>query len=266
MPFFRQFQHLLPKAKVWRLPVGSTIRKFFQGLSGFGSDVREYADDVFDDANPTLTRELPEWQKQFGLYPVGSDADQRLALASAWQQQGGQSPHYLQDAVRAAGFDVYLHEWWTGTSFTQVCCHDDLAECGEPSAQCGGGNITRFVRNPLDYTDQPLIGTVQCGNAPPTSSTPIPAPFAIAQCGEPNARCNRFLANDPDYLVNLDFSNNAPPPIPNDPTKWVFFHYWGAATFPNRAEVDADRQAEFERLILKLRPANNWIVTLIDYV
>ncbi len=99
----------------------------------------------------------------------------------------------------------------------------------------------------------PLIGTVQCGDPD-------------AYCGNPDAQCNGFLVNDPGYIVNLDLTPRPPPRVPENPARWPFFLYIGGETFPDHAEVDETRRAEFERLLLKLRPAQQWVVTLVDYV
>lgn len=228
--YLRLLQHLLPDGLAWRTTIiGKALRKFLDGLSTSFESARDYIDLVYTDRLPTSTRALDEWEAQFGLTAASTDAARRLALASAWSAQGGQSPRYLQDTVRAAGFDVYLHEWWVPPNV-------------DP----------RTARDPRTYTTQPLIGTVQCGEP-------------LAQCGEPTALCNRFLANEPGYLVNRNLTNEAPPPVPDDPATWPYFLYWGGETFPNPAVIPASRRAEFEQLILRICPAHLWLVTLVEY-
>jgi hypothetical protein len=206
------------------------LTKLVDGLSAPFASARDFVDFVHEDRQPSTTRALAEWENQFGLVASASDVDRRAALASAWSATGGQSPRYLQDVVRAAGFDVYIHEWWVPPNVAP-----------------------RTARNPRDYTSDPLVGTVQCGEA-------------VAQCGEPNAQCNAFLANDIGYIVNLDLTGNAPPPVPNNTALWPFFIYWGAATFGVAADVPAARRDEFERLLRRLCPAHCWIVTIVTYV
>jgi hypothetical protein len=154
----------------------------------------------------------------------------------------------------------------------QPCCGEPLARCGEPLALCASRSYRWFVRNPLLYTTQPQVGTQQCSalsDQPACSDLPD-AP-----------RANRFLANNPGYLVNLDLSPNAPPAIPDDehavtkapkfahdwePRYWPYFIYIGAASFPTRVSIPASRRAELERLVLRLRPTHQWVVMLVDYV
>lgn len=232
--FLRIFQHLLPNALAWRLVVQKTLRNWFEGLAGLPADIRAFADAAYEDLFPSTTRQLAEWERQFGLLAGTSDADRRAQIAGAWQATGGQSPRYLQDTVRAAGFDVYIHEWWDTGSLPTV-----------------------VARNPRTYTNDPVLGTNRCsGFASQRTCSAFPGD---------QARCNRFLANETHYLVNKNLTLNAPPPVPTDPDTWPYFLYWGGATFPDHATVPEERRAEFERLLLKLCPAQQWLVTLVDY-
>lgn len=227
MSFVRTFEHLLPDAAAWRLWVGKRLRQFFEGLTGAPQAAREFVDDVYDDLFPSTTRALPLWEQQFALGGSTDDAVRRQKLDAAWKATGGQSPQYLQDVIQAAGFDLYIHEWWSS---------------GPPYV----------ARDPRLYTTRPLIGTVQCGEA-------------FAQCGERDAQCNAFLANDPGYLVNLDLTPRPPPPVPDDPDTWPYFLYFGGAVFGDIAYVPAARRAELEELLLRLCPTQHWIVLLVTW-
>jgi hypothetical protein len=241
--FFRVFKHLLPSGAAWSLTIEKTLRRFFMGLSEQPQLTKDYIDLVYLDLFPETTRELNEWERQFGL-PLTNMLSPpavvtgRLLLAAEWKATGGQSRSYIQGVLQAAGFDVYVHEWWSS---------------GPPYV----------ARDPRDYTEQPLIGSWQCtgfdGGGLPLPTQPQCSGFAT------QPQCNRWLANETHYLVNLDLTRRAPPPIPDDPTKWPYFVYVGGETFGTNATVDIARRAEFERLILKLRPLQNWIVTLVDY-
>lgn len=226
--FFRQLTELLPDGTAWRAVAKKGLRRLLEGLAEAPAAFRDYADATFADRFPATTRDLAGWERQFGLLPAGDESARRLQLAAAWRAQGGQSPRYLQDVLRTAGFDVYVHEWW------------------QP------GTSPRVARDPRSYTTRPRFGSTQCGQ-----------PWA--QCGEPSAFCNRWLANEPDYLVNRNLTNEAPPPIPDAPSAWPYFVYVGAATFGQRASVPLARRSEFERLLLKLFPVHTWIVTLVNY-
>ena len=237
MLFFRILGHLLPDATAWRIVVQKRLRSLLEGLSEEPANIRAATDEVYADRFPETTRALAEWEDEFGLPRTGTEAERRQQLAAAWQAQGGQSPRYLQDTMQAAGFDVYLHEWW------------------EP------GTMPRVVRDPREYTDQPLIGTVQC--TPVELDGPLCTPRLLD--GAPQPQCNRWLVNDPGYLVNLNLTPIAPPPVPDDPNRWPYFLYWCGETFGEPAEIPAARRGEFERLLLKICPAHLWLVTIVTY-
>jgi hypothetical protein len=228
MLYLRIFQHLLPRAEAWKITTEKTLRKFFEGLAESYRDVRVYIDLVYEDLFPTSTRALDLWEQHFGLLRGPTEQARRMNVDAAWKATGGQSPRYIQDVLQAAGFDVYVHEWWDGT---------------EP----------RVRRDPRLYTSPPAIGTVQCGEP-------------LALCGEPSAVCDGFLANDPGYLVNETLTLRPPPPIPANDDFWPYFLYVGGEVFGTPALIDASRKREFERLVLKICPAHLWIVLLVEYI
>ncbi len=67
MSFFRIFQHLLPSGQAWRVAIDKTLRRFFLGLSQQPELTKAYIDDVYLDLFPETTRQLNEWERQFGL-------------------------------------------------------------------------------------------------------------------------------------------------------------------------------------------------------
>jgi hypothetical protein len=240
MGFFRIFQHLLPTGAAWRTTTSKALRRLLQGLAGAPEDARDFVDAVHADIFPDTTTQLAEWEAQFGLAPAADDASRRLALAAEWAATGGQSPRYIQDVLQTAGFPVYVHEWWSS---------------GPPYV----------ARDPHAYTLVPLIGSVQCtatgiAGQPQCGDGSVDVDTAVNQY-----QCDRFLMNDPHYIVNENLTDVAPPPIPSDPNTWRYFIYIGASNFPDHIAIPAARRAEFKRLILKLRPLQNWIVTLIDF-
>lgn len=240
MSLFPTLRKLLPDAKAWRLSIGTRIRQFFEGLAEEPGAIREYADRVFLDAFAPTTRHLSTWERQFGHITIGqSESARRLDLAASWAATGGQDPNYIQGQLQTAGFDVYVHSWWES------------------------GPDPWVPRNPLDYAFQPLIGIYQCEEEPGYEEPPTQWE-AFDGPGAPH--CNGFLANNTRYLVNDDLTQRAPPRIPTDPSRWPMFVYVGGETFSDDANVSASRRAEFERMLLKLMPTEQWIVTIVDYV
>lgn len=258
MPFFRIIQHLLPRAKPWRLADGTQIRQFFQGLADacdFEESVdgttyygpRTFFDLIWYDLFADTTRELEQWEREFGLFVAADDTEsmRRANLDAEWQAQGAQDPAYIQEILQTAGFELYVHEWWSS---------------GHP-----------FVaRDPRNYADQAKTGTITARNDIAIDPNQV---TACEEKGTYQATANNFLGSWPRYLVNEDLSQRAPPPLPDDPSKWPYFIYIGPATLleydPFAASVvsiPTARQYELKRLLLKLCPAQQWIVLMVDWI
>jgi hypothetical protein len=239
----RLIEHLLPRSIAWTLQpgphegrIGKRLRQYFEGLAGLPHDIRIFIDRVLLDVFPDTTRELAAWETQFGLRPGGSEPERRAKLEQAWSMSGGQSPDYIQRTIQDAGFtDVFVHEWWAS---------------GPPYV----------ARNPFDYIGELLIGTYQCeGSTPWECFDPAP--------GQPLApHCDDTLVSDPGYIVNLDLTRRAPPPMPTDPARWPYVLYLAGETFPDPALVPASRVAELKELILRVKPTQQWIVLIITEV
>lgn len=498
--FYRIFQHLLPTGKAFRLTPKKTLGKFFLGLAGFAKDARAFVDQIWLDIFPVSTRQLPAWEHQHGLYAQGTEEDRIATLRAEWQAQGGQSLQYLQGLMRAAGFEVTLHEHWArgrspydlggayyskrnllgGSAFSEMRSFDfgdrgrsifclvryqgawllvrldlprpyrleniafwrqaisldgldtspeavklrpdgfgffllggstrrvyelslsvpwDLnttqfaggsldvsAQEGSPTCMapswdgrhlyvagsieatlfqydlstpwqlgiagyggksyapsgsqifgvetdrdgdalfvledgptlrqyalgdpddvstaepgpaldvsaeaadmvdvvfggnggqvpgydngtvllCGSASANFYqysvadyeVRNPHDYLRAPNLGRITCGGVTNTCQGDYP--------GVPNVDvvCSTDTTSDSDYLVNKDLTNRAPPPIPQDPNTWPYFFYVGGEEFGQAVSVAAARKNEFERLLLKFRPAQLWIGLFVHY-
>lgn len=271
MMFLRIFKHLLPNARAWRITVDKKLRQFFEGLSGSGDNVKTFFDNVWLDIFPQSTREIDQWEQQFGLRDTGiTEQERRDRLDATWKALGGQDPRYIQDTLQANGFDVYVHEWWeSGTEpapgvkqcvtprnplmwlrreFTGVSL---LVECGEPLAQCGepfaqSGNSLQ----PLGY---PLVNKVF-----------ETIPDLLTLCGEPLAQCGELEASCGNYFEFREVLREYI--VPNDPAKWPYFLYIGGETFGTLAQVDPKRRDEFEALCLKICPAQQWLGILVEYV
>lgn len=337
--FFRIFQHLLPRTRAWSLTVDRALRRFFLGLSEEPAAVRKAADAVFWDLFPATTRSPELWERQFGLPGTGTLSARRKALAAAWRVAAGQSPRALEDALQAAGFPVYVHEWW----WDEQVIGDELTAAGGPALPVtlsgryhqltglrievtdysgptdppvigvasleirvsldGGatwtapieespftgwtleipgapGALVHFpaqeyyplapfeptllpllphvARDPRLYAEQPLTGSFQCEATDPPECVSDDTPGA--------AYCNEFLAVDPHYLVNLDLTRRAPLPLPADPDRWRYVFYLGGESFPERARIDRGARRIFETLVQKLKPSQQWVVLLVDFV
>ncbi len=272
MDFLRLYQHLLPDGRAWRTTVNKRLRQFLEGLTVVPEGVKQSADSVWEDLLPETTDELDEWERQFGLPGnVVTEEARRLRLAATWRSLvGGQSPRYIQDTLRASGFDVYVHEWWQPSTpptpgsfgnptprnpllvlrkeFTDLAL---LVECGEVLAQCG--EALAEAGESLTPRGYPLVNIV-------VQTVPDLLPLcgeALAEAGEESAICGNYFTfkdEQKNYIV------------PSDPEKWPYFLYIGAQDYGDLARVDPKRRDEFEALCLKICPAQQWLGVLVEYV
>jgi len=117
------------------------------------------------------------------------------------------------------------------------------------------------ARDPRDYAQQPSFGIYQCeGGGSPWQCFDSGPGESLAP------HCDVTLATDPGYLVNLDLTRRAPPAIPNDPSRWPYFLYLSGVNFPDRAPVPSSRIAELKELVLRIVPAQQWIILLVEPV
>ncbi len=263
MIFLRIFKHLLPNARAWRITVDKQLREFFEGLSGVGSDVKTFVDEVWLDIFPETTRELGTWENQFGLRDTGlTEQGRRDRLDATWKALGGQDPKYIQDTLQANGFNVFVHEWWEpGTEpavgikqcvtprnpFT-VLRNDNIESgltitCGNPAATCGNPAATSgSSTEPVGY---PLVNKLQQS-----------VPKYKVTCGNPAVTCGSFeIFHDVEKRYFIPF----------DSLKWPYFLYIGGETFGDIAQISTQRKNEFEALCLKICPAQQWLGIIVEY-
>ena len=256
------FKHILPRSRAWSLTANKPLRQLFEALLSLVTDARLFSDRVLNDQNPQLTRLLPDYEAQFGLPDINtSEQVRRDRLEAEWSALGGQSPRYIQDTLQAAGFDVYVHDWW------------QLPVVGSP-----------VPRNPLTYLsgDQDDIAYLMNEGAADVQDNDAVSQdgSAITPRGYPLVNIISTVNQDSMSDGSEEFEDGGLPAedgglfltydrqryeIPNDPTKWPFFIYIGGQSFPNVATVLESRRDEFERLCLKICPTGLWIGILVEY-
>ena len=270
MSWLDVFQHLLPNARAWRITVEKQLRQFFEGLAGLPADVRTFLDSIFDDIDPQKTRQLDEWETQFALPATGlTEQERRDRLDATWKALGGQDPRYVEDTLQAAGFDVYVHEWWEPTGGTPAggsvdgdvtpVARDPFAYlwdgaaprqfvgCGHDLLYCGGDST--FANSQNDVPGYPLVNKIV------VASNAIGCGHDLLYCGgdEAAAATGELTYRRKQYT------------IPTDPTKYPYFLYIGGQTFPDQATVPTSRRDEFEDMCLKICPTEQWLGILTDY-
>lgn len=271
MIWLRVYENLLPRAKAWQITIDKKLRRFFLGITDLPQSVQDYQDKVWNDYRPRETTKLKLWEDQFALLPYGlTEQQKRDRLDATWKAQGGQDPRYIQDTLRSAGFDVYVHEWW------------------ETASRATGGSVNRddvpVARNPFDYLYDGTAGLrylmydggvdAQDGDAASqdgSTNTPLGYPLV-----------NKVIISSEDiigdgYTGMQDGSDDAQDgglsiaykrkryAMPVDASKYPYFLYIGDETFPNIADIEESRREEFEDLCLKICPCEQWLGILVNY-
>jgi hypothetical protein len=229
---FNLFKHLLPHAEAWTITIDKVLRQLFEGTAPSFEDAREWFDLIWLDLFPQTTRHLTQWESQFGLtngLNILLEQDRRNRLEANWQATGGQSPYYIQTTLRAAGFDVYVYDWWSSV--------------GPPPVERDPALANYLLVNKL-YT---AVVDYEVG------------------CGEPDMECGEAIAECGENNGIIFDRTEYPWPGFYDPWRKKYVYYICGPTFGSEAVVPIDRLDEFEDLVLKLSPEHLWIGMYVRY-
>ena len=266
MDWLNVFKHLLPNARAWRIAIDKALRQFFDGLTDLPAGIQNFYDLIYLDLLPQSTRQLSLWEDQFALPETGlTEQERRDRLDATWKALGGQAPRYLQDTLQAAGFDVYVHEWWDPINEppvgVQVC-----VPARNPHLYLTGGapgvGLLMFDGG-ADSQDGDTVS--QDGS----TSTPVGYPLVnkvvtqgFISDGNPEMQDGDAQAQDGAIVNDFVFKTYI---LPTDPDKYHYFLYIGGATFPDQAAIPLSRRDEFEDLCLKICPLQLWLGILVTY-
>lgn len=227
--FLRILKHLLPRGRAFKITTDKPLRDFMIAVAEFFDLIRAHFDNIYDDTLPAYTRRLDDYEEQFALPPsITDDSLRRQRLDAAWKATGGQSARYIQDTLRGAGFDVYVHECFPP---------GDTGAIRDPNGILRGGSTS--------ITWQARSGAIRSGST--------------------EARSGNFQGVQGFAVSNIIGGATTPPPIPSDPTLWPYFMYVGAETFPGIANVAPARRDEFLALCMKICPCHLWLGVLVEF-
>lgn len=224
------------------------IRRFFIGLSGLPTSVRSFADLIWFDIFPSTTRQLSEWEVEFGLPNTGlTEPERRERLANSWASQGGQTVAYIQSVLNGAGFDVKVWE---------SVAPGDVPPAG--SATCP------TVINPLAHLDPtstdpvpPLGYALPNGTYVTEINNTMECGELVMECGEPEAECGQYSGYSETPTPHI---------VTNDPDKNPFYLYISGDTINDVAQIPQIRRQEFEELCLRIRPTSSWLGLKVEYI
>ncbi len=288
--FFKILKHLLPKSEVWKIVIEKILKKFFQGITVFPKDIKDFVDNVYGDIFPQITRELQKWENQFNIILGKTEQERRDNITGRWRAQGGQGLDYLQDVLQSAGYNVFVHQWWYDTDPITVYYGNTgytNAYTGNPNCDTGHEIILDYsIRNPNEYLENENLPIYQAYTGGPTDTGSPDGETGVLLSGTGKLLVNKgasfvdiryqsYTGNPDDDTGNPDSETGViyeivfseiTYDVPTNVDDFSYILYIGAETFPEFAQIDADQQDEFERVILTYFPAYEWVGLLIDYI
>jgi hypothetical protein len=228
---------LLPPGTLYALDEQGDLHKLFEAIAENQVDVTDFLRNLAHVRDPNETPYLEELEWDLGVLSDfdQTDATRRAQLASSEynRTENGGTAQSLEELLRNAGFDVYVH-------------------VNDPSVDPALFPGDLLLNGPIVTLNPAYLA--QCGG--PTTV-----------CGNINACCGRFdnynrgeltyvLSSDPDTWPFVFFVGGA---ATRDPGT-------DALTAIAPANVPADRKEQFRRFILQIKPIETWAVLVINYV
>lgn len=229
-------RQLYPRARSFKMPFGGTFQKMHEALAI--SEARAYSDglsilDAILPDNDNFTEDdASDWERRLGIYSSGavSLADRKAAIKRKINHPGTikarQNWLYIQEQLRAAGFDVYVYE----NLFEE-------SPLGSPPA----GYV-----NKKPYQ---IIGSI--------AGAAVHSPIVRHGAVRHKSSYRNFVANDVDEALDRTFMIGS---------SYMFTFYIAGATIDTFADVDEFRKNEFRQLILQLKPAHMVGILFVNYV
>lgn len=103
---------LLPPGALWFPEEDGDFGKLLEGMADNVDEIKALLDDLAFIRDPANTTILDDLEREFGVVQGqgATEAERRLALASVKYSKGGNGdPDFLENLLRDAGFDVYVH-------------------------------------------------------------------------------------------------------------------------------------------------------------
>jgi hypothetical protein len=242
-------KQLYPTGRGFRIPTNGIMERLHDALivseSRMIQDALATLDVILPDNDNFTVDDAQRWEQRLGMISNSavSLADRKAAIIRKMNHPGTilarQSHDYLQDSLRLAGFDVYVHENIPEQTI------EDLLYPSSMTGQQGDGQQGDFEQGDVYTSYSSLFQIVEQG---------------MIQQGDFQQGEFLFLnkvANHIDENIDSIF------PIVGNYRSTFFVGGEVLGTFAN---VDANRKDEFRQLILKIKPVQTVGLLLINYV
>jgi hypothetical protein len=241
----RSVQRRLPTGRAWNGPV---MTASFDGVGYEFNTAEENATDIASIENILFNDKLTAWQNVLGLTPVGTLTEQNNDVVRKLRDTGGLRAQDIEDSLQAAGFSVYVHtNHFAGTA-------DQFLMGG--SAQMGGA---AYMTAPKIYGVDPRPYLNSYSDFMMGRSASFMGSAYMQATRQSDIVVNSILASDDEQYRSVIAAANSQ-------IEWQYILFIGGQTFGTSADVDTDRESEFRRLILELKPLGMMVILLVNYL
>jgi len=172
--FVKLSRQLFPTGRAWWIRKDGVFEQLLQGLSLSEQEVLDTAKtlmySILPDNDDFTADDATNWERALGLFyqPYLSLADRKEIILRKMQHPGNiparQHYLYLQGQLRAAGFDVYVHENIDTSGFSTVILNNPvfsnygIVKYGEALyGHVGISGMTKVVNNTVQEKDDSFI-------------------------------------------------------------------------------------------------------------
>lgn len=251
----------MPPGSIWTPSDGGDLDNLLDGVGQTDSDTQDFLTALASLRSPELTIELAALEQEYGIAPDDTVADsvrRARLLAVKTASPGNGTAETMQKNLRAAGFNVYVHE---NTPPIDPALFLDLSPAaifGNQQAVFGnasavfGGKLGELVVNGPTYEHLNFSGAVFGG---------LKAFF-----GNENA----VFASGSAFAQDLIGYS-----LPADPGYWPLVFFVGGLAVRNgagelteiaEADISLSRKTELISSIVRYKPVHAWAGTIIKYV
>ncbi len=215
-----------------------------KNMAKTASDANSVLDAILPDNDNFTADDATRWEERLGLITNTSVSlsDRKAAIIRKMNHPGDiparQSRDYLEDRLRAAGFDVYVYENEGLTIEEFLLLDGQTTQLGQN--QLGNFQLSNVYSYYSGYFDIVQLGQTQLG-----------------QSNLAEQHFENIIANNIEELKDTPFN------LGGNITRTFFI---GGATKGSFADVDLNRKDEFRQLILKLKPVKSVGYLLINYI
>jgi uncharacterized protein YmfQ (DUF2313 family) len=241
-------RQLFPQGRAYRIAKNSVKEKIVNALvvseSNFVSDADSVLNHILPDNDGFTVYDALIWEQRLGINsnPSTSLEDRKAAIIQKLNHPGNilarQSAGYLEQQLRLAGFDVYVHD------NNPVLTIQQVLTIGQNLPQLGNFQLGQNQLADAYSVYSTLFELSQLGN------------FQLGQHQLGQKKYKNIVANKIDSELDKNF-------LWQNINRTFFI---GGENLGEFADVDASRKDEFRQLILQLKPARTISLLLINYI